>query len=235
VTQELATARATLHRVAAHVLGRRRHAVTGRFGLRASPGGFATPAFGEPVEVVRVAGTVLVHETTEGCAYAPIAGWSLRRLAAFVGADIDAAFSVGADTPGPGDVDAPLTLDAAACDVLAGWFALGCRAMDAVVASLPAEAAPAVVQLWPEHFDAGTNVGTAGGQRCNVGVSPGDDAVDEPYAYLGPWGDARPGDGAYWNAPFGAVLRRAEVQRAGDPLDVVTSFFREGLRRLGPA
>jgi hypothetical protein len=234
-TPDLAPARTTLHRVAAHVLGRRRHAVSGRFGLRASPGGFATPAFGEGAEVVRVAGTVLVHETAEGCASAPIAGSSLRGLAALVGADIDVAFSVGADTPEPGDVDAPLALDAAPSGVLAGWFTVGWRAIDAVVASLPAAAAPAVLQLWPEHFDAGTNVSVAGGQRCNLGVSPGDGAIDEPYAYVGPWGDERPGDAAYWNAPFGAVLHRGEAERGGDPVRAVSAFLQEGLRRLGPA
>ena len=50
------TTREVLHRVAAHVLGRRRYQVSGRFGLRASPGGFATPAFGDGPEVVRIAG-----------------------------------------------------------------------------------------------------------------------------------------------------------------------------------
>ena len=233
VAPDLAPSRATLHRVAAHVLGRRRHAVSGRFGLRASPSGFATPAFGGGAEVVRVARTLLVHETTEGCAYAPIAGSSLRHLAALVGADIDAAFSVGPDTPERGDVDAPLALDAVSSEVLADWFALGWRAIDSVVASLPSAAAPTVVQLWPEHFDAGTHVGVAGGQRCNLGVSPGDSAIDEPYAYVGPWGDERPGDAAYWNAPFGAVLPRTEARRGGDAVAAVTAFLQEGLRRLG--
>ena len=34
--------------MATHVLARRRHAVSGRFGLRATPGGIGTPAFGPP-------------------------------------------------------------------------------------------------------------------------------------------------------------------------------------------
>jgi hypothetical protein len=54
--------RRTLHRVAAHVLGRGRCEVCGRFGLRASPGGFATPAFGAGPEALRVAGDAIVRE-----------------------------------------------------------------------------------------------------------------------------------------------------------------------------
>ena len=42
---ELVPTRRALHRIAAHVLGRRRYQVAGRFGLRASPAGFATPAW----------------------------------------------------------------------------------------------------------------------------------------------------------------------------------------------
>ena len=54
--------RDALQRVATHVLARARFAATGRFGLRATPGGFGTPAFGDGVEVLRVAGEVLVRE-----------------------------------------------------------------------------------------------------------------------------------------------------------------------------
>ena len=231
---DLVATRTTLHRVAAHVLGRRRHDVTGRFGLRNSPGGFATPAFGDGPEVVRVAGASLVRETAAGAAYVPVQGSTLRALAAFAGTDVEAEFSVGADTPALGDVDAPLARGPEAAHVINAWFAHGWRALDEVLAGLPAAAAPAVVQLWPEHFDAGTNVGVAGGQRCNLGVSPGDAFSDEPYAYVGPWGDERPGTSAYWNAPFGAVIRWEEVAEGGDPVGAIAGFLREGLARLGP-
>ena len=46
-TIDLTTTRLALQRLAVHVLARRRHAVTGRFGLRPAPGGLATPAFGD--------------------------------------------------------------------------------------------------------------------------------------------------------------------------------------------
>ncbi|HEX2063745.1 MAG TPA: hypothetical protein VHE80_04910 [Acidimicrobiales bacterium] len=42
-----------------------------------------------------------------------------------------------------------------------------------------------------------------------MGASPGDDGVEQPYIYLGPRGDERPGDPAYWTYadPY-AVMRR---------------------------
>ena len=48
--------------------------------------------------------------------------------------------------------------------------------------------------------------GAGEGERVNLGGSPGDQHFPEPYAYVGPWGPARPGDPGFWNAPFGAVL-----------------------------
>jgi hypothetical protein len=54
-----AETRVALQQVAVHVLARRRHAMTGRFGLRPTPGGLGTPLFGEG-EVVRISGDVLV-------------------------------------------------------------------------------------------------------------------------------------------------------------------------------
>jgi hypothetical protein len=241
---EFAASRSTLHRVATHVVARRRHAVTGRFGLRASPGGFATPAFGDGPEVVRVSHGALVRETASGAEYAPLEGSTLRSLATFVGVDLAVEFSVGRDTPALGQVDEPLVVDAGSSAVLADWYASGWQALDAVVAMLPAGSAPAVVQLWPEHFDAATNVAVGTGReptrestdrRCNLGVSPGDASSDEPYVYVGPWGDERPGAPAYWNAPFGAVLRWSDVDVNSDvgAERTLTRFFLDGLGQLG--
>src|SRR3974377_240101 len=54
--------RETMHRVCAHVLARRRFDVSGHFGLRASPGGVTTPAFGPEPESIRIAGAVMGRE-----------------------------------------------------------------------------------------------------------------------------------------------------------------------------
>jgi hypothetical protein len=224
--------RSALHAVSAHVLGRRRHEVTGRFGLRATPGGIGTPAFGDPLEVVRVSGTILVRELGGDSTTLAIPGRSLRQLAAFAGTDIDRPFSVGEATPPLGDPDKPIELDGAAVRVLADWYALGWVVMDRFLAGLPDDAAPAAIQLWPEHFDAATNVGVPGGARLNVGFSPGDDFQPEPYAYVGPWGPERPGDSDFWNAPFGAVLVASKVVSHHDPGRLVLDFLVTGLRAL---
>ena len=224
------TTRSGLHLVAAHVLGRRRYEVAGRFGLRAAPGGFATPAFGPEPEVLRVAGTDLVREVGAGCAALPVAGATLRELAAFAGTGVGGGYSAGADTPALPDPDAPLTVHADGAAALAGWYALAWRVLDAVLAPLPASAEPATIQLWPEHFDAGTNVGVGGGERVNLGFSPGDSFSDQPYVYVGPWSAARPGDPDYWNAPFGALLGAADVWSAPDPARRCVEFVRAGLR-----
>ncbi len=230
-----AASRRTLHRIAAHVLGRRRYQLSGRFGLRASPGGFATPAFGEAPEVLRVSGVHLVRDRGEASAGVRIPGNTMRGLAAFAGADLGSDFSTGAETPDLGDVDEPLELDGEAVGVLAGWLSVGSRALDGVLASLADGSDPATVQLWPEHFDLGTNVTVAGPSRTNLGASLGDSTVEEPYLYVGPWDSERPGDPTFWNASFGAVLRWSDIEDGDDPVGRALEFFEEGLRNLdGP-
>jgi hypothetical protein len=214
-----------LHRLATHVLGRRRFEVSGRFGLRSSPGGLATPAFGAEPEVLRTAGLALIREVGSESRSVPLAGSTLAQLAAFAGADLGAAFSAGADTPAVGAPDEPLQLDAGEVAVITGWFELGWRVLDECLAQMARPAA--TLQLWPEHFDAGTvvDLGTA---SVNLGFSAGDGFCQEPYAYVGPWGPERPGDADYWNAPFGAYLPRSRADAGDDP----GVFVRTGLDRL---
>jgi len=231
--ETIGSTRRALHRVAVHILARRRFAVAGRFGLRASPGGICTPAFGDGPEVLRIAGPMLVREFGGNATHCPIDGASLADLATFVGVDLTETFDSGADTPEVGDAGVPLAVDRPAVDVLADWYALGWKAIDRVVTELPAAAEPVVIQLWPEHFDAGTNVALSAASssaRVNLGVSPGDTYEDEPYLYVGPWGfAARVGD-PFWNAPFGATLRWTDVQTASDPQAAGVEFLRAGLR-----
>jgi hypothetical protein len=228
---DLAPGRWTLHRIAAHVLGRRRHQVSGRFGLRATPGGFGTPAFGGEPESVRVSGTVLVREVGGDASYLPIDGSTLRGLAEFVGTDLSEPLSVGDDGPAVGDVDVPVELDPDHAAALARWFALGWRVLDTVIADAGTEAKPATLQLWPEHFDAGANVALQSGGRVNLGASPGDDTCPEPYLYVGPWGPERPGDAGFWNASFGA-LRTWSALGGDDVTAEGVRFLRQGLALL---
>ena len=106
---------------------------------------------------------------------------------------------------------------------LAAWFHRAWLVLDTLVQTV-GEASN--IQIWPEHFDAATDV-PAGAGRANVGASPGDGFHPEPYFYVGPWDAARPGDDGYWNAPFGAFLD-------GDDRDdaAVVAWMEEGLSRL---
>ena len=223
--------RSDLHRTAAHVLGRRRYAVSGHFGLRASPGGIATPAFGPEPETLRVTPECLVREVGNDASGLALAGATLGSLAAFAGADLEGEFSAGAGMPAPGPDDQPLELDAKELAELFSWFDLGWRVLDEVMADRAGECAASTIQLWPEHFDVGTSLtfGDGDGDGVNLGFSPGDAFSDEAYLYLGPWGAARPGSPSYWNAPFGAVLLRSQVHGTDDGL----AFLRDGLARLG--
>jgi hypothetical protein len=224
----MGTTRLDLHRLSAHVLARRRYDVTGHFGLRASPGGLCTPAYGDDPEVLRLDGTALVREVGTSVSTAWVNGATLRELAAFAGVDLNAAFSAGAATPPLGPVDEPFEFDAAELAGLVEWFDLGWRVLDEVLSELGPSAAPATVQLWPEHFDAGTSVALESGALVNLGFSPGDALSDEPYVYVGPQGPERPGDGGFWNAAFGAFRVRSGVGDASG----AAAFISDGLARL---
>ena len=223
--------RGALQRVATHVLARARFLSTGKFGLRATPGGFGTPAFGADVEVLRVSGLSLVRERAGRASATPLHGSTLDQLAAFVDTDLAAPFDVGPDTPDLGDPSQPLALDGPTAYVLAGWWELGVQVLDSVIAAAPDAMA---VQLWPEHFDVGTSVAVGDGEtaRCNLGASPGDTSTDEPYLYVGPWTAERPGDASYWNAPFGAAVTRSQLMATDDPLAAGVAFARRGVELL---
>jgi len=222
--------RVALHTLAAHVLARRRFDVSGRFGLRAGPGGIATPSFGEAPETIRISGLVLVRELGGSSTRLSINGSTLRELASFVDADVDAPFSGGADTPPLGDVDTPYELGPDDVRVIVDWFALAWRVLDEVLATVPDGSEVATIQLWPEHFDAATTVKVPSGQPVNLGFSPGDRFESEPYLYVGPWGTERPGDASFWNVPFGAMRRRSEVLGSADMARSCRQFLGEGLR-----
>jgi len=221
--------RDALHRIGTHVLARARHDATGRFGLRATPGGFGTPAFGDAAEVLRVSGDGLVRERHGHASTIPLHGATLADLAAFAGVDLSTPFEAGEDTPELGDPHALISVDAAEVARLADWWDLGWRVLDTVVA---AGRDAMAIQLWPEHFDAGTSVAVGENDRCNLGASPGDGFSDEPYLYVGPNTSIRPGDAGYWNAPFGAVLSRSDVAGASDAFSCGVEFLRRGLELL---
>ena len=235
VPSTYASGRETLQRVATHVLARRRAVLCGKFGLRATPGGIGTPACGPDHEVVRIAGTRLVRELSGGTAHTSsvdLSTASLADAADLVEVSLDAEFEAGQDTAPLGPTADPLGVDADAAAVVAGWFAFAWATLDATLAELGPGADASVVQLWPEHFDAGCDVAVSADQRANLGASPGDGYSAQPYLYVGPWDSVRPGGPEYWNAPFGAVLAYEDLRAAHEPIATGVSFFVRGVDLL---
>ncbi|EOD66733.1 hypothetical protein [Amycolatopsis vancoresmycina] len=196
----LETTRRFLHGAAELLLAGPQHRRTGRIDLRVVAGGFATVA--EPA--LRVEGDELV--TSSG--RFPLNGRSYREVAAAAG--LEAGEPAGVYGGGPGvRIGEVLVLDGDAVKVLMGAFAEGHGALR--------EFAPGTEPvLWPEHFDVAITLG-----EVNYGVSPGDQHIAEPYAYVGPF---EPRQGAFWNAAFGAARTMTGL---GDAAAVVR-FFREG-------
>jgi hypothetical protein len=232
--------RETLRRLATHVLAQSRKRHDNLFDLEPSVGGFATPAAGPARERIRLSGGLLILERADGPALSdlvatttvvPIEGSTLAELCDAAGFQPSADFSAGPDTPPLGDLGAPLHLDPVAAEALGEWYLLGRRAIDVAVASVEQPDAT-LGRLWPEHFDYGIDLAAAPGVRANLGAAAGDAFHEEPYLYVGPWDDARPGPADYWDAPFGAVLGHADVAGSSDPLDRAASFLVEGLGHL---
>jgi hypothetical protein len=126
-------------------------------------------------------------------------------------------------------------VDPVAARRLADTYATIAAALDTVLAALPGEAAPTSARLWPEHFDVALDCAARPGVRVNLGGSPGDRFCAVPYLYVGPWTDDRPGQPAFWNAPFGAFVTLASLaDRVGDESTAkrAANFLLDGLRRF---
>lgn len=234
---EFAATRDALHRVTVHVVARARQHATGRFSLRASPGGLGTPEFGPDARRVRLSGgAVVVESDRPGDASAraiPVDGATLRELAVSAEVDLTVPLDVGHDTPPLGDVDVPLAADSEAAAALAAWFADVSLALDRVIADVAPERAATLPRLWPEHFDVAIEIDARPDRRVNLGGSPGDGFCPEPYLYVGPWTADRPGDAAFWNAPFGAY--RAASSLGTDRIAAGADFLLAGIERLATA
>ncbi|WP_433614714.1 hypothetical protein ACQP2P_09340 [Dactylosporangium sp. CA-139114] len=191
--------RRSLHGLAELVLAGPQYRASGTIRLRIVGGGFATVAAPD----LRVTADALV---VGGERRVALAGRTLGEVAAEAGVEPGAPAELYPDGSGaaPGDW---LVLDRAE-EILAAFVA-----GDAALRALSAQATPV---LWPEHFDLGISL-----DEVNYGVSAGDSAIGEPYAYVGPW-RARTGD--FWNMPFGAAHPVRELPDLG-------AFFEQGRRR----
>ncbi|MDW3179125.1 MAG: hypothetical protein R8J94_17155 [Acidimicrobiia bacterium] len=225
VPASLTETRTALHRLAAYVIAPTRHRATGRFGLRATPGGFGTPEFDG--RRVRVEGLELIDEVDGSERRHQIS--SLQAAADFLGGPIDPDTAAEHDSPALGDVEADLSIDGQASGLLGQWFDLAFEALRTVAAD-DASVDASEPQLWPGHFDPAIEVGDED-HRGSYGASPGDHSIDEPYLYLSIWYPDRIGvDPAddIWNAPAftGSMLKLSDFPAGADPVAVAVNFWR---------
>lgn len=229
--EHLGATRIALHRLAAYVVAPVRFRATGRFGLRAAPGGcFRTPEFDG--RTISVEGRTLVDEVAGERRTAAIT--SLGAAAEFLGSTIDPETAAEHDSPPVGDSEADLGVDLESSELLGWWFNTAFSALERVVAD-DGSIDASEPQLWPGHFDPAIEVGDED-HRGSYGASPGDAAIDEPYLYLSLWWPDRLDIDAadpYWNAPSftGRLLRLSEFDAAQDPVDVAADFWIDARNR----
>jgi hypothetical protein len=212
VTEQLAATRRSLHGVAETVVAGPQFRATGTMRLAVVPGGFATTRRYGDVRRVAVEGAELVV-TRAGEERLPLTG-SYAELARAAGLELgglEGAYRDGAHVR-PEDL---VEVDAGAAAELAEAWGIGDRALRAL-----GDGAQTPV-LWPEHFDVAVTL-----DGVNFGLSPGDEFVPVPYAYVGP---PRTLTGPFWNQPFGAARPLRDL---GDESGVL-AFFREGRRLAG--
>jgi len=228
----LRTTRLAWQSVAEHIVSAARFAATGRIGMRATKGGFATPAFevGGQTRRVGVDGNNLFVETDGQTSSSPLT--TLRAAATFVG--ITAGAPTDVYTPStPLELDTPLVVDPDAARALASWFGLGSMELETIRAAANAADDPSLVELWPEHFDLGLAFGDELARaRGTFGASPGDELHPDPYLYVTHWADVDPNE--FWNdtAFDGASITYSELATTGNANATALVFFRRGVAAL---
>lgn len=224
------TSREHLHQVAFFAISPARYNEVGRMGLRPTHDGFGTPEFNG--KVARVEGDLLVVEAEGNVATQKIS--TVRSAAEFAsGGYREVWFGDFHDPLAPIDPDAPLSVDAADSAVVGEWFEFGFSVLNELRGSGTEDDDVSEAQIWPEHFDAAAELGSAdGGRRASYGASPGDSGVAEPYLYVAPWGEVD-GSDSYWNASTfrGSILTHADLIGA-DAESKANEFFKAGYERL---
>ncbi|ODQ85834.1 hypothetical protein [Mycolicibacterium holsaticum] len=206
VDQVYIATRRQLRGVAESLIAGPQYRMAGTIKLAVRPSGFAGTAI-----ALAVQGRELVWPNGA----APLAG------------PLGAVAEAAGVLPGPpGDVydavdalppDTVLDIDDGSADVLYRSIYAGGHALKRV---LP-ESHPV---LWPEHFDV-----AVADSEVNYGVSPGDDFHPTPYAYVGPWATVQ---GAFWNAPFGAVTALDPAHDVDTLTERIAEFFERGRAEL---
>ncbi len=225
-------ARNAYHRLAYAVVAEARRCANTKFGLRYTRGGFGTPFFGDD-EQVRVQEGLLVVQQGSTVRSSEIT--SLRAAAEFVGVEPGTA-AAEHDSPPLGDIDSDLRATAKTGAFLGDWFGFSWAVLEELRIT-PGAVDAERTQLWPGHFDPAAAIGSAEeGRRATYGCSPGDEAHDEPYLYVGAWGDVDRAD-PYWNETSfnGASLPYAALVGPDNAVQTALGFFKAGLARLNRA
>jgi len=225
------TTRDHLHQIAFFAISPTRHKATGRMGLRHHDGGFGTPEFDG--KVVRVEGGNLVAVIGDTPSAHPIS--TVREAIEFLGHEYEEEWYADFHDPlGPIHPDEKLDIDPASVQVLGEWFGFAWALLNELQTHGNEGDDVSEVQLWPEHFDAATELGSYdAGERASFGASPGDSAHAEPYTYVAAWSEIDR-DNSYWNdtAFNGASMSYSELQAADDPVKAGLDFLLEGYRIL---
>lgn len=215
--------RRSLHGVAELLLAGPSYRAEERIRLAIEPHGFATVVMDGPIRRLHVHDTDLVLDpgSDEGGPAQHDAHYRIPLVGTFA----EVAHEAGIDPGMPDDVyadhtdvtvDDDIVLDATAVRDIIDAFVTGDAALRKFAAAAGSEEEPI---LWPEHFDVAITI-----DEVNYGVSAGDSAIAQPYAYVGPW---QRRSGAFWNVPFGAARTLDDL--GGDP-DELVRFFTEGWR-----
>jgi hypothetical protein len=126
-----------------------------------------------------------------------------------------------------------LDVDEAASRFLGEWYGFTASVLEELRAQFAGHE-PSRVQLWPEHFDLATELGSEeAGLRAGFGGSPGDELHEEPYLYVVPW-NAEHADGELWNATAfaGAELGLSDLLRSADQRQTALDFLRKRILHL---
>jgi hypothetical protein len=207
---DLVRTRDCWHRVAEHVLAAGQFSASGTIRLRPYPGGFSTVVGIEGRQLAVVGDRLVV---LDGAERRETALTTLGEVADFAGVLPGLVGSYSAVTPA--DPDAPLAVDTDTARLLADWYALTDAGLRRFTADLGVDAEPV---LWPEHLDVAVAV-----DDVNYGGCLGDDAIPDPYLYVGPHGGPPTGD-SFWNAPFGAAVTFDRIRTPDEAVD----FFSQG-------
>lgn len=225
------TTRNSLHQLAFFAVSPARHKVVGRMGLKATPGGFGTPEY--EGQVSRVDQDLLIYENDAGVATQTIT--TIRVATEFFGNPYETEWFPDFHDPlTPADPDVELIVDPDAANFLGEWFAFGFEVLDKLRGYGVEGDDVSEVQLWPEHFDAATELGSSDkGERASFGASPGDGSHTEPYLYVAAWSEIDRAN-RYWNDESfnGSSLGYADLAKSDDPMQTVLDFYLDGHRIL---